>query len=109
MEEIRAILLKVRAKRHTVRKAKAHVTEDVEDSSENSALSNENEEAFAIDSRLSDRKSPLPEWIADTGASAHMTDQLYLFRGPLTKVKRRSVRVGDDTRLSIKGIGNVQV
>jgi hypothetical protein len=109
MEEIRAILLKIKAKRHTVRKAKAHVTEDVEDSSENSALSNEDEEAFATDSRLPDRKSPLPEWIADTGVFAHMTDQLHLFRGPLTKVERRSIRVESDTRLNIKGISNMQI
>ena len=33
-------------------------------------------------------------WIADIGASTHMTDQLQLFRGPLTKIKRRIIKVG---------------
>jgi hypothetical protein len=61
MEEIRAILLKIKAKRYTVRKAKAYVTEDVEDSLENNALSNKDKEAFATDLRLSDRKSSLLE------------------------------------------------
>jgi hypothetical protein len=107
MKEIKTILLKVKAKRHIVRKTKAHVIKNVEDSLENSAFSNKNEEAFAINSRLLDRKSPLSEWIADTGAFAYMTDQLHLFRGPLTKVKKRSIRVRDDTRLSIKGISNI--
>ena len=81
----------------------------MKDSLENNALSNKDEEAFAINLRLPDRKSPLPEWIADTGASAHMTDQLHLFRGPLRRVEKRSVRVRGDIRLRIKGVGSAQV
>ena len=33
-------------------------------------------------------------WIADTGASSPMTDNLRLFRGPLTPIRRRTIKVG---------------
>ena len=108
MDEIRRILIKARSKRRSVAprtKARAHAAEDQTSSSEDSALSlNENEEAFPTF-----RESSTVEWIADTGASAHMTDQLHLFRGPLRRVEKRSVRVGGDIRLRIKGVGSAQV
>jgi hypothetical protein len=49
---------------------------------QDSALSSADEEAFAEHPQESERKFPMQEWIADTGASTHMTDQLHLFRGP---------------------------
>jgi hypothetical protein len=86
-------------------KAKAHAAEDQTSSSENSALSlNKDEEAFPAF-----RKSSTIKWIADTGVSVHMTDQLHLFRRPLRKVKKRSVRVKDDIRLRIKRVKSAQV
>lgn len=39
-------------------------------------------------------KIPESSWCGDTGCTAHMTDQLDLFRGPLIKIKRRTIRVG---------------
>jgi hypothetical protein len=47
-----------------------------------SALSSADEEAFAEHPQESQRKFPMQEWIADTDASTHITDQLHLFRGP---------------------------
>ncbi len=37
---------------------------------------------------------PKSDWIADTGATSHMTDQLRLFSGPLKSIKRRTIKVG---------------
>ena len=37
---------------------------------------------------------PKSDWIADTGASSHMTDQLRLFSGPLKSIRRRMIKVG---------------
>jgi hypothetical protein len=108
MDEIRKILTKARSKRRNLvpkAKAKAYAAEDQELSSENSTLSfNENEEAFSAS-----RKSLTVKWIADTGASAHMTDQLHLFRGPLRKVERRSVKVRGDIKLRIREVEDAQV
>jgi len=64
-----------------VHKTNAHITVDVETSSEESALSSADEEKFAGTPQASERKFPMLEWIADTGASTHVTDQLYLFGG----------------------------
>jgi hypothetical protein len=61
MEKIKTILLKIKTKRYTVDKAKVYVTKNVENSSENNALSNKDEEAFAINLRLLDRKLSLLE------------------------------------------------
>ena len=35
-----------------------------------------------------------PNWIADSSASSHITDQLRLFSGPLITIKRRTIMVG---------------
>lgn len=34
------------------------------------------------------------EWVFDTGATSSMTDQHYLFRGPLQKIKEINIQVG---------------
>ena len=40
-------------------------------------------------------KSTLADWVADTGASSNMTDQINLFRGPLIRLPRRvPIQVG---------------
>ena len=39
-------------------------------------------------------KVPKSKWVADSGASSHMTDQLRLFSGPLTCIRRRTIKVG---------------
>lgn len=51
------------------------------------------EEEIAALSKEMVSKIPKSHWVADTGASSHMTDQLQLFRGPLTPIKRRVIRV----------------
>jgi hypothetical protein len=38
-----------------------------------------------------------------------MTDQLHLFRGPLRKVEKRSVKIGGNIKLRIRGVENAQV
>ena len=37
---------------------------------------------------------PRSSWIADTGATSHMTNQLRLFSEPLKSIKRRTIKVG---------------
>jgi hypothetical protein len=54
----------------------------------------EPEEEIAGISRDAISKVPPSEWASDSGASSHMTDSIQLFRGPLTKIRRRIVRVG---------------
>ena len=39
-------------------------------------------------------KVPRSDWVADSGASSHMTDQHRLFSTPLTRIKRRYIKVG---------------
>ena len=39
-------------------------------------------------------KIPKKCWVGDTGATSHMTDHRRLFRGALTDIKRRPVKVG---------------
>jgi hypothetical protein len=86
-------------------KARAHAAEDQTLSSEDNALSfNKNKEAFPTS-----RESLTVKWIADTGALTYMTDQLHLFRGPLRKIEKKSVRIKSDIRLYIKGIRSAQV
>jgi hypothetical protein len=103
MEEIRAILVKARIERRNGRRiiAKAYFIKNTDISLNDSTLFTDDED---ITLKPPPRKSFTTEWIADTGALAYITDQLYLFRGPLKKVVRESIRVGGDVRLSIKGI-----
>ena len=39
-------------------------------------------------------KIPKSKWVADTGATSDMTDELRLFSGPLESIKRRTIKVG---------------
>ena len=82
MGDVRAITRGARKSRRGLHKTNTHTTVDVQTSSEDSALSSAGEEAFAEHPQESERKFPMQEWIADTGASTHTTDQLHLFRGP---------------------------
>ena len=52
------------------------------------------EEEVAALSKEMVSKVPKQKWVADTGASSPMTDDLSLFRGTLTPIKRRRVKVG---------------
>jgi hypothetical protein len=108
MDEIRKILIKARSKRRNLVpkvKAKAYAAEDQELSSEDNTFNfNKNKEAFSTS-----RKSFTVKWIADTGVSAHMTNQLHLFRGPLRKVKKRSVKVEGNTKLRIRRVEDAQI
>ena len=51
---------------------------------------------------------PTSKWVADTGASSHMTDQLQLFRGPLTKIRKRTITVGGG-KLFASQMGTVEL
>lgn len=53
---------------------------------------NEDNEIAALTQELA-RKLPQTTWIADTGASSHMTDKLDLFREPLVQMTRRIIKV----------------
>ena len=57
--------------------------DDLDDLEETAALSGE-----AVS------KIPRSKWVADSGASSHMTDALHLFSEPLTRIKRRRIKVG---------------
>ena len=45
---------------------------------------------------------PRSSWIADTGATSHMTDQLRLFSEPLKSIKRRTIKVGGGRLYSVQ-------
>jgi hypothetical protein len=85
MKEIRKILIKARSDRREKNKAYAVINPEL--SSEDSAVSSDEE----ITETKLDYKSLLPQWITNTGATAHIINQLYLFRGPLKKVRKKSV------------------
>jgi len=45
-------------------------------------------------SKEASSKIPRHQWIADSGASTHMADQINIFSGPLVKIRTRNIRVG---------------
>ena len=53
-------------------------------------------------------KIPESDWCGDTGCTTHMTDKSNLFRGPLTRVKRRFIKVGGG-RLYADYMGTVEM
>lgn len=62
--------------------------------SESSNITNDDEEeevAYLI-KEVASKLQPF-SWIADTGASSHMTNKINLFSGPLTRIKRRIIKV----------------
>lgn len=62
-----------------------------EDSTESESTTEDDE--CANFSKEDASKTPHSRWVADTGASTHMTDQLQLFRGDLIPIKRRTIKV----------------
>ena len=111
MDEIRALIGKARTKRRGGNRPRAHIEEreDLSTDEEDFSSGAEDDEAFPARTQASSRKTPMSRWIADTGASAHMTDQLSLFKGPLKPVKARTVRGAGDSKLDIKGAGSVRI
>lgn len=88
------------ARKHTKAKPHAYAADEVEEtnSSEYESASGDEEVGEEVAAFTKDYQSrtklPNPSWIADTGASSHMTDQPKLFRGPLVSIKQRTIRVG---------------
>ncbi len=97
---------KGRAKEEEHAVKRNHKAYNAEDSSASSSASSlelkkdidsENEEDIEEIAALSKElvsRIPKSDWIADTGASSHMTDQLRLFSGLLTSIRRRTIKVG---------------
>jgi hypothetical protein len=81
--------------------AKAYFIKDIDISLKDSILFTDNED---IALEISPRKSFIIKWIIDIGALVYITNQLYLFKDPLKKVVKGSIRVKGDIRLSIKRI-----
>lgn len=80
-------------------KAKAFVSKDPDQSqslSSGSELPSDQEEVDEIAQAARNARGKLPpsQWLLDSGASNHMTDQLSVFRGSLKEIPRRWVKVG---------------
>ncbi|KAI1001219.1 hypothetical protein K3495_g6983 [Podosphaera aphanis] len=75
--------------------------EPFDDESSSNDESTDDSEPETADISTQNRPTPRRRpsaWPIDTGASSHMTDQVNLFRGPLTKLKkRRPIQVGGET------------
>lgn len=67
---------------------------EADSGSESDTEDKEVDEEIAALTQEAARKLPYTTWIADTGASSHMTDQKDLFRGPLSRMRRRVIKVG---------------
>ena len=92
------------------RKTKAYNAEDeISCSDEFDFSDNESDiDDVAAISKEQACKIPASTWVADTGASTHMTDQSQLFRGPLSQIKRRTIQVGGG-RLYADHMGTVEL
>ena len=91
--------MKKSLEKQTKKKAyyKAHAAEEALSKSPSPELRGPSEdEEVETAGPAADAKGKLPptQWLLDSGASTHMTDQLSLFRGPLTKIMRRWIKVG---------------
>ncbi|KAI0996462.1 hypothetical protein K3495_g11718 [Podosphaera aphanis] len=64
----------------------------LDDTSETSSECSDSEQCHITKEKIS--KTSPTSWIADTGASSHMSDQKSLFR-KLIRIKRRKIKVGD--------------
>ena len=84
-------LLKGKHKKHRAYNAES---DDSEISGDNGEDEDEESEDIAALSKDIASKIPESDWVADSGASSHMTDQLRLFSGPLVRIKRRTIKVG---------------
>jgi hypothetical protein len=86
-------------------KGKAYVADDVTDSGEiDISTESETVEEYANVSQDAASKISSSEWIPDTAASSHMTDQEKSFHGPLKSIPRRTIKVGGG-RLSARHVG----
>ena len=85
---------KTKPKKHRAYKAEDKLSGQEADSESNNDAEDEEAEETATLSKEIAGKHPNTHWIADPGASSPMTDQHLLFSGPLTKIKRRTVKVG---------------
>ncbi|KAK6585469.1 hypothetical protein PZA11_002196 [Diplocarpon coronariae] len=89
----------------------ADTSDDDSGSSEPESTSDDSDDDHDEDAHVSKadlRKIPESDWCSDTGCTAHMTDKPHLFRGPLTKIKRRSIKVGGG-RLYADSMGTVEM
>ena len=95
--DLRALLVAfVKKLRQRKKKGRAYNAESESEDSEPPQEEDDNDddnEIAALTQELA-RKLPQTTWIADTGASSHMTDKLDLFRGPLVEMTRRIIKVG---------------
>ena len=72
-------------------------TSSASSSAESLDINSDNEEDMEEIAALSKElvsTVPKSDWIADTGATSHMTDQLRLFSEPLKSIKKRTIKVG---------------
>ena len=85
----------------SVKRHRSYLAGESEEEDENDSFSSGDndddlddlEETAAL-SREAVCKIPRSKWVADSGASSHMTDKLQLFSGPLTKIRERRIKVG---------------
>jgi hypothetical protein len=79
-------------------------------SSSNSDADDSNSEVDKICYVLKAKNYKIPEscWCGDTSCTTHITDQLNLFRGLLTKIKRRTIKVRG-RRLYSDKIGTTEI
>jgi len=106
LEMVRAMAVEHKKKTGKTLPPKAYSAEDDRSDTDSESDRNDTEEALHAaeddDDHLVEKgyackavcKIPASEWVADTGASKHMTDQLQLFRGRLKTIPRRTVIVG---------------
>jgi len=84
-----AELLKGKYKKHRAYNAES----DSETSGDDGDDEDEESEDIAALSKNIASKIPESDWVADSDASSHMTDQLRLFSEPLIRIKRRTIKV----------------
>ena len=85
----------------SVKRHRSYLAGELEEEDENDSFSSGDndddlddlEETAAL-SREAVSTIPISKWVADSGASSHMTDKLQLFSGPLTKIRERRIKVG---------------
>ena len=93
--------LQNKKKKRDKQRQRAHVAQNNESSSSDTEQVSdieqveETEDIEEICALFKDITSKIPQdqWISDTGASSHMTDQLQLFSEPLASIKRRTIKV----------------
>lgn len=97
--------------KHKSTKKRGYVADEELGSSSNTESSSDSsgtDEETGVISKEIISKVPSSQWVADSGASSHMTDQLHLFRSPLKQIKRRAIRVGGG-KLYTNEMGTVEL